>query len=95
MDGVTLNVDPLPACTTVTFTGVAPLSEIVMFAVLASVDEFAVPVAVSVPFPDPDGVTVHQAASLVADQLLLASIVKLTMLAEVAAIFCVGGETIK
>jgi hypothetical protein len=67
--------------------GGVPLAETVIVAVRASEEEFALPVAASVPFPIPDGVTVHQAASHDVDQFVLEFTVKLTVLPASAAMF--------
>ena len=68
LGGVTANVGAVPPCVTVIVTGVAPEAETVILATREAAPPFAAYVAVSVPFPVPEGVTVHHAASLIADQ---------------------------
>ncbi len=70
-----------------------PVAETVMVAVLEVVPVFAVYVAVSVPFPFPDGVTVHQPASLWAAHELLEVTVKAVFPAA-AVTYWLAGATL-
>jgi hypothetical protein len=68
--GVTASVGVVPDWVTVTLTEVAPGAETVIVATLEFVVVLAVKVAIMVPSPVPEGVTVHQAALLVVDQVV-------------------------
>ena len=59
LGGVTDSVGAAPAWVTVTTTGDSPGTVTVTFATLCETVEFWEYVAVSVPFPLPEGVTVH------------------------------------
>ena len=74
------------ACVTVTTTGVKPATVTVMLATLCVSSVLAVNVAVMVPFPFPEEVTVHHDWSLAAVQALFEVTVKL-VLPTVAATF--------
>ena len=58
--GVTDRVGTTPACVTVTTIGVSPVTVTVTFAIRWVVSIFCVYVAVIVPFPEPEAVTLHQ-----------------------------------
>jgi hypothetical protein len=58
--GVTINVGLTPACVTVTITGVNPVTVTVILAIREETNVFAVYVAVIVPLPVPEEVTIHQ-----------------------------------
>lgn len=60
----------VPSCDTVTTTGARPVTVTVIWAVRGSVPEFSVKLAVMVPFPLPEGVTVHHPELLDAIQLV-------------------------
>ena len=57
----------VPPCVTVTFTEGAPVAETVIVATREAALPLASKVAVRVPLPVPEGVTVHQAELLTAD----------------------------
>ena len=59
MEGVTASEGVKPACVTVTITGDNPVTVTMTLAARGEVNIFAVYVAVIVPLPDPEGVTVH------------------------------------
>ena len=69
-DGATSSVGVAPAWVTVTTTGEIPVTVTVTFATRAVVFGFVVKFAVIVPFPVPEGVTVHHVWLLVTVQLL-------------------------
>ena len=60
VEGATDSTGVAPACETVTTMGVSPFTVTVTLAVLADTEVFSLKVAVMVPFPVPEVVTVHQ-----------------------------------
>jgi hypothetical protein len=74
--GVTVSVI-IPLCSTKTCCGDVPSADIVIVAILTEGREFAVNVAVMVPFPlPPDGLIVNQSASSVTVHVVFELIVK-------------------
>jgi hypothetical protein len=93
LSGVTTKVGVVPACVTVTITGVSPATATVILATRTFEVVFSSYVAVSVPFPDPEGVTVHHAALLAADHAEFDVTLKLVFPAG-AVTFWLAGFTV-
>lgn len=92
--GVTASEGDPAAWVTVTATGPIPVTVTVIVAIRLLRAVFSVNVAVSVPLPTPEGVTVHQAALLLADQAELEVTVKVVFPAA-AATFWFDGVTLR
>lgn len=79
-----------PAWVTVTTSGVSPVTVTVILATRVDVVRFSLYVAVSVPLPVPEAVTVHQVWSLVEPQSVLEVTLNAVLPAAVVTTWFVG-----